>query len=383
MKREQVKMTKEFSGSMPGYNDKQQSTHQTIMRKSNNISISWLAAGFLLFTGIFATDISAQNHRNYNSGGEKVSTQLRPASNSASRSGGMASPRQNMTSTNRNSGNHRPGGSTTTRPGGNHNRPGGSTTMRPGGNHNRPGGSTTTRPGGNHNRPGGSTTLRPGGSHNRPGGSTTLRPGGNHNRPGYGNSALRPGTGSISRPRPMRPDHHARPAFGWPTTYFGRWRPLPPPPVRPTYYYSASLSIPPISAVLGITFGTLIDYGIRSLINAGYSVAGYQNNAIFVNNVNIMGCQWPQATLYYGNSGMNGALFQFRSPSISSSPYSNVYTQLCSAFGQPVESISQNDYRSATWWGGNNTGYITLTTEGGYDTSGQRIFDTNLLYGAE
>lgn len=137
---------------------------------------------------------------------------------------------------------------------------------------------------------------------------------------------------------------------------------------------------PSISAVLGLTFGTLIDYGINSLINAGYNVAGYQNNAIFISDVGMMGCTWPQATVYYGASGMNGALFQYRSPSFNSSPYNKVYRQLCESYGSPVETTTNGNGRSATWWGGNNTGYITLSTDYGYD-NGIPAYDTSLIYG--
>lgn len=183
----------------------------------------------------------------------------------------------------------------------------------------------------------------------------------------------RPGTGGHFRPD--RPHKRPHPAYGRPPGHFGHWRPLPPPPPRPVYYRPAYVA-PSISTVLGLTFGTLIDYGIRSLMNSGYNVAGYQDNAIFISNVGMMGCTWPQATLYYGPAGMNGAIFQYRSSSFGASPYNKVYLQLCNSYGNPVETRSNGNIRSATWWGGDGTGYITLTAEGSYGN-----FDTSLIYG--
>lgn len=217
------------------------------------------------------------------------------------------------------------------------------------------------------------------GKDRRPGNSN--RPNWNGNRrPGGGHSAPRPGAGGSYRPGNDRYWHnHPRPNYGRPKYHFGRWRPLPPPPPRPRNYYVYNYSVPSISSILGITFGTLIDYGIRSLINAGYTVAGYQNNAIFLNNIPMLGLTWPQATVYYGNNGMNGALFQYRSDRYNAGTYDDVYYQLCRTYGDPLESRSNGTSRSATWWGGNNTGYITLSVSG----QNNGYYNTDLIYGYE
>lgn len=310
----------------------------TLFRKIS----SWLLTAILLTGGGFM-GASAQTRGNHRS------------SNNTS----QARPGTNFSSSRDKSGNHR--ATTTARPSGD--RKGGNHGYRPGNN-------------GNENRPGGNHGYRPGnnGNENRPGGNHGYRPGG---------SAPRPGSGGAYRPnRPPRPHYYPpRPTWGRPVDHFGYWRPLPPPPPRPTYYYTTGYIAPTIPAILGLTFGSLIDYGLQTLINAGYTIAGYQNDAIFLNNVNIYGLRWPQATVYYGSSGMNGALFQYRSYSLKANPYNKVYRQLKRKFGNPVEEYTGGSSQSATWWGGNESGYITLSTSPEIDDSGNEVYETNLTYG--
>ncbi len=323
-----------------------------------------------------------QNRRgNYNSGNNhrpNGGNSAQPASNYNRRSN--ATPQVDLTTrgTMRGGKNYGHGGNDNK--GDNHRRPGGNYGS---GNNHRPGDNNYNRPGGtNNNRPGGTTHDRPG---NKPGGNTYNRPGGNnYNRPGHrpgGNSVPYPGYGS--RPKPDIHHYPPRPPFGRPSQYYGHWRPLPPPPIRPYNYYGPVSTGRLISSVLGLTFGTLIDYGLNSLINRGYTVSGYLDDAIFLTNVNLLGYRWPQATVYYGYSGLNGALFQYRSASMKKSPYKSVYRQLCSLYGNPVEETQGENYSKAVWWGGNNTGYVTLTTEQNYGNSDDGSYETSLVYGTE
>lgn len=309
------------------------------MSRITNIVLSWCLAGAMLMPGLLTPEIQAQriskeskSSRNY-----KDAQKARETVKLTQRKGDFG--KDNKRRPNK----------------GNHNRPNY-------GNHNRPNNDNHNRPNyNNHNRPGK-------GNHNRPG----------FNRPGYrpgGNSHHRPGAGGDFSPRPKY-----RPVHGRPHSHFGHWRPLPPPPPRPAVVYAPTYVAPTISNVLGLAFGSLIEYGINSLINSGYNVSGYQNDAIFLNDISMMGYRWPQATVYYGNGGMNGALFQYRGSSWHSSPYDKVFRKLCKSYGQPVETSTDGAYRSATWWGGND-GYITLTAEGGYDNAGAPYCDTNLIYG--
>lgn len=339
------------------------------MNKNLNHLTSWLLAGSLAIGTLFSSEASAQTRHSMSEGARVNSSRV--AGRSASRE--SARPAREMTS----------GASRRTYNGGGSGRITGERTNRNSEANLRPGDYVVRRDNSTVTTDS-RGTYRPGGN-NRPGQGNSghgYRPGGNH-RPGYGHrpgSAPRPGSGGVFRPRPdyrpPRPYH-----YGWPTSYFGYWRPLPPPPSRP-YFYQPVYVAPTISSVLGLTFGSLIDYGINALVNAGYRIAGYQDNAIFLSNVGIMGYTWPQATVYYASSGgMNGALFQARSGSFRTSPYNKVYKQLCRAYGDPVETTSDGgDYHSATWWGGNESGYITLTSDKTYDTGD---VETNLVYGSQ
>ena len=335
------------------------------MNKNLNHLTSWLLAGSLAIGTLFSSEASAQTRHSMSEGARVNSSRV--AGRSASRE--SARPAREMTS----------GASRRTYNGGGSGRITGERTNRNSEANLRPGDYVVRRDNSTVTTDS-RGTYRPGGNGGGQGNSGHgYRPGGN-NRPGQGNSGhgYRPGGNHRPRPdyRPPRPYH-----YGWPTSYFGYWRPLPPPPSRP-YFYQPVYVAPTISSVLGLTFGSLIDYGINALVNAGYRIAGYQDNAIFLSNVGIMGYTWPQATVYYASSGgMNGALFQARSGSFRTSPYNKVYKQLCRAYGDSVETTYDGgDYHSATWWGGNESGYITLTSDKTYDTGD---VETNLVYGSQ
>jgi hypothetical protein len=132
---------------------------------------------------------------------------------------------------------------------------------------------------------------------------------------------------------------------------------------------------------LGLTFGSLIDYGVSSLLNAGYCIAGAIEDAIYLSNVTQFGVLWPEVTMYYGNSGMSGARFQFGSYSPGMTRYNSVYQTLCNSYGSPVSMSRQSGIVSATWWGGNNSGYVTLSYGPGMTETGGTMYYTDLIYG--
>lgn len=258
--------------------------------------------------------------------------------------------------------------------------------QRPGGNNNgyRPNNSNNghqnngnvIRPGnGNHNnqqiRPGGNT--RPGTSVNRPGGD--LRPGGL--RPGT--SVTRPGQPAYGHPsyRPMRPNGGY---WGAPVLSPYRWRRHPyVAPSRPVYVVTG---VPTIGSVLGLTFGSLIDYGINTLYSAGYNVLGYENNVVSLANVPMLGYSWPFVTVNYVDGRMNYTQFQYWTSVYNTSRFDRVYSSLCSTYGSPIESSTYNGISTFTWWGGSNTGYVTLQFGQGNNYNGGTQFYTNLIYGA-
>ena len=249
------------------------------------------------------------------------------------------------------------------------------TTTRPGSSTPRPGNTTTTRPGNGSTRPGSSTP--------RPGNTTTTRPGSSLPRPGSGsnngvrpgNSVPRPGTGGRPASRPTPPP---RPAYRPPVSY--RWeRPLPPPPPRYNYI---RVGVPSIGSVLGLAFGSLIDYSIGSLINSGYTITStYGGNTVYLSNVAQYGVTWPEATLFYVDGGLSGARFQYGSYSPTDYRFMTAYRQLCATYGDPVSYTNNYGYPVATWWGGNNTGYITLQYGPGVTNTGATMYYTDLIYG--
>ena len=249
------------------------------------------------------------------------------------------------------------------RPGGNNsNRPGAS--VAPGHTPNRPG-SSTVRPGTAANRPGG---VRPGASHpaTRPG-SSVSRPGGwspvvplhnNWNHPGY--RPPRPGGGYWAAPAPSR----------W---RIGYWVP----PVPPRYTY-AVVGAPTLGTLLGLTFGSFIDAGINSLYNAGYNVAGYADNVIYLTNVTQLGFLWPEVAMQYTNGLLSNGQFSYYSATPGMGRYNSLFQQLCLQYGNPVA----NTNNTTTWWAGDNTGYITLHYAYMNSLQGVPGYYTTLTYSA-
>ena len=278
-----------------------------------------------------------------------------------------------------------------TRPGDNYNnnrpKPGGNHGGQPGGN--KPGG----QPGGN--KPGG----QPGGNHGgQPGGGNHgYRPGG---QPGGGNHGYRPGGqpgghgGSAQRPPAHRPhaginhggprpnyDHYRwhdsfrprGPRDRWYDYYrYNRWSwhaPIAPPhrPWRPRivwYYrpiiptgYRIYASAPLITGILGLEFGTLLDASLNYLYYNGYTIDGYQNNVVYLRDVNMMGYSWPDVMLQYDDrGGLCYAEFATSTTYSDNYRFNSLYNSLCSTYGAPIN--SGNGYFS--WYGGNQTGFINL-----------------------
>lgn len=212
-----------------------------------------------------------------------------------------------------------------------------------------------TQTGNHHNG-----NVKPG-NNNKPNGWGNVKPGNNGNH--WGNN------------KPHDNGNH----FGK-YKYKNDWRPwmrpLPVRPPRPVVHVHA----PRINSVLGLAFGSLINAGVNALIGAGYNVLGTAANTIYLGNVNRYGVIWPEATIFYGNNGMNGARFQYGSRTPGYNRWETAYAQLCSEYGAPVESSYSNGQRVVTWWGGYDTGYITLRYTTDYD-AGYPVYYTDLIYG--
>ena len=320
-------------------------------------------------------------------------------------------------------GNHRPGGGNNTgggsnygngnrRPGGGNNTGGsnyGNDNRRPGGGNNTGGGSNygngNHRPGGGNNTGGGSNygngNHRPGGDNHRPGGGN-YRPGGDNHRPGGGNyrpggDNHRPGGSGYNRP-PVGGPHHGGINHGGPRPDYNRYRwqsnvrprgphdrwydyyrynrwswrtPIAPPyriwrprvvwyyrPVIPTGYRFYA-SAPIISGVLGLEFGTYLDASLNFLYYNGYDIDGYQDNVVYLRDVNMMGYSWPDVLLQYDdNGGMCYAEFVTSASYNDDYRFRSVYNSLCTTFGPPIN-IGNGHF---SWYGRNGNGYVNLNT---------------------
>lgn len=246
----------------------------------------------------------------------------------------------------------------------------------PGGSpsHQRPG----NRPDNDKYHPGPNNGHRPDNGH-RPGNG--YRPGGNHrpapnysHRPDYGH---RPGPGGVHRPSPghghrppmIRPPHRPyRPVM---RPYR---RPVPPPYWRPARRY------PAIRTVLGISFGTAFGLSLDYLYGNGYTVDGYGDNMVYLRNVSQLNYLWPDATLYYGPSGLMGSEFVYSTSVYDPSRYNYVYRDLVNAYGAPATLTYPNGGYLATWFTTDN-GYIRLQFGNGMSTGGGTRFYTSLSFG--
>ena len=321
--------------------------------------------------------------------------------------GALASPQLDARGRNNNSGNRSVSSSSTR---GNASHPSSSNSSRPSNNNSRPGGnhgsnSSAPKPGNNSSRPGGNHSSnnnapKPGNNSSRPGGNhgsnsnapkpgnNGYRPGGNHgsnsNAPKPGNNGYRPGGnhGNNHRPAP-RPDyghahhnaphhnHAVRPHCPPPRPYY---RPTPPPSFRPYH------GCPVFRGVFGITFGTTINLSLDYLYRNSYSVYGYDNDVIYLRNVNQYGYMWPDATLYYSVNGLTGSQFMYSTNYNNRNRYDSVYNTLYGQYGSPISVQNTANGIIATWWGYDGQ-YISLEYRPIYTNNGQLRYFTTLSFG--
>lgn len=310
-----------------------------------------------------------------------------PPIEAQSRTTGNRNERPHSTQNSRPNNSGRPSNSSG-RPGNNNNghRPG----NNGGNNGHRPGNNNPGRPGNNNNghRPGNN-----GGSNgHRPGNNNPGRPGNNNNghRPGNnGHNPGRPGHGGYNpgrphRPggdyRPNRPNRPHRPTVIVPPHRPHRppmrpWsRPVPPPSWRPRP------AAPVIASILGITFGTAINMSLDYLINRGYTIDGYGNDAVYLRDVNEMSYYWPDATLYYGAGGLARSEFLYSTSYPDPMRYNSLYTRFNRTYGPPINIVRTGGVLSATWFAPNR-GYVTIDYRSQYSLGGDLRYFTTLTFG--
>ena len=310
-----------------------------------------------------------------------------PPIEAQSRTTGNRNERSHSTQNSRPNNSGRPSNSSG-RPGNNNNghRPG----NNGGNNGHRPGNNNPGRPGNNNNghRPGNN-----GGSNgHRPGNNNPGRPGNNNNghRPGNnGHNPGRPGHGGYNRGRPHRPGGDYRPHRPnrphRPTVIVPPHRPHRPPmrpcsrPVPPPSWRPRPAA-PVIASILGITFGTAINMSLDYLINRGYTIDGYGNDAVYLRDVNEMSYYWPDATLYYGAGGLARSEFLYSTSYPDPMRYNSLYTRFNRTYGPPINIVRTGGVLSATWFAPNR-GYVTIDYRSQYSLGGDLRYFTTLTFG--
>jgi len=239
---------------------------------------------------------------------------------------------------------------------------------RPGADGHRPNApkpGNNVKPGQNAPKPG--HNVKPGNNNHRPG--QNVRPSGpSHNWTPGQPTQVRPGP-ALHRP-PMAPPPHPpiRPAH-----LHGYHRPVPPPAWRPG-------PRPLFSTVLGLTFGTALGMGIDALISNGYTVDGYTDDMVYVNDVVQLNMRWPFGVLQYSNGLLAGSEFTYSSDWRDLNRYNMAYARLSSLYGPPVSSYNRGGDLSATWWGPGGQ-YVTLRFDYRAPMRGANRYYTTLSFG--
>lgn len=189
------------------------------------------------------------------------------------------------------------------------------------------------------------------------------------------------------RPVPPPPRHHApapRPNFhhGFAPHpphapfYVHAPRPIP---HRPHSWHPAGRHISFGQALLGLTLGAAFNASLNYLYDNGYTVGGYGNNAIYINNVNMLNFIWPEASMFYNGGRLVSTVYTYVSPYNDGSRYNSVLNILSGRYGAPYVSPLDNGM-SATWWNSDGS-YVTLNYESSYGHGGALGYYTTLTFG--
>ncbi len=261
---------------------------------------------------------------------------------------------------------------------------------RPGNSgNNRPGNAPASRP---QQRPSNNNSNKKpqqnNGKHNRPGGNVITRPsrpaGNHHNPPVHNKKPGGPNKHGYRPPMPPQAAHHGN-------KHHHYYRPTPPPrpylpPARPYHRplpppaWHAPAHWNPFRTILGVALGSTISASINMLVNAGYTINSYVNNAIYLNNVPMLNVYWPDATMYYNNGSLAGSEFVYYTPSPDRYRFDSVYNTLVRNYGAPASQSFSGSSLSASWWGAGNQ-FITLTYSGQYSVNGGLNYYTTLTFG--
>lgn len=116
------------------------------------------------------------------------------------------------------------------------------------------------------------------------------------------------------------------------------------------------------------------------LINRGYTIDGYGNDAVYLRDVNEMSYYWPDATLYYGAGGLARSEFLYSTSYPDPMRYNSLYTRFTRTYGPPINIVRTGGVLSATWFAPNR-GYVTIDYRSQYSLGGDLRYFTTLTFG--
>lgn len=220
-----------------------------------------------------------------------------------------------------------------------------------------------------------SQTARP--SSQRPGNNS------NHNGNHKPDNNFRPNNGGnigSHRPdyrpaNPPKPNHGHGPVRPNLPPHHGWYRPTPP------RGWQAPRHWRPFNSILGISLGTALNISINALINSGYNVSRYGNDAVYVTNVPMLNMTWPDAALFYNAvGGLCGSRFIYSTPFYDMTRYNSTYSILMNQYGAPMSVQTTSGGVEATWWGTGNQ-FIRLAFGPQYISNGDMRYFTTLSFG--
>jgi hypothetical protein len=265
-------------------------------------------------------------------------------------------------------GNHRTNNTTnTTRPTNN-----GNTKPNTSNNNTRPTNNGNTKPNTNNNntRPTNNGNTKPNNNNNN-----TCPTNNGNTKPNNNNNTTRPtnngNTGKPNNGYPGKPGgnvHAPQPNTPAPNMHARVPRPVDRPGIR--------RGVPSFNAILGITFGSVINASINALLNSGYNVTTYDNSTVYMQNVAQFGITWPTVALYYGVNGLYSSQFEYVSTYQSQNVFNSAYSNICRTYGNPISQSIGRITSTATWWGGDANGYITLNFGSNYSNYGPQFYTT-------
>ena len=205
------------------------------------------------------------------------------------------------------------------------------------------------------------------------------KPGGkpdNGGKPGGGHGNSTPGGhGYNPNNRYDYGSHHYRDEFSWNYRHHNWGRPLPPParahrPAAPWRWHRPTIpagwypyaSAPVIDRILGLMFGSLYEASLDHLYYSGYFIDGYDDGIIFLRDVPMLNLYWPDVMLNYEYNRLVNAQFIYHTIGYDTARFNRVARSLNRIYGPPV----YRDGMTISWYGGNNTGYVTLSLSGSY-----------------